>query len=79
MCKKIYIVSTVTHAAIKAVWFSKKDSTKSSNFFQAEDLVANFFPKKLLELDHFLKVSYMFILIYTYFIVLDLSQSIICK
>uniref|UniRef100_A0A3Q3J557 Proteasome activator complex subunit 3 n=1 Tax=Monopterus albus TaxID=43700 RepID=A0A3Q3J557_MONAL len=30
-------------------------------FFQAEDLVANFFPKKLLELDNFLKVSYMFI------------------
>lgn len=26
--------------------------------FQAEDLVANFFPKKLLELDAFLKVSY---------------------
>ncbi|KAI3365485.1 hypothetical protein L3Q82_010576, partial [Scortum barcoo] len=28
---------------------------KSLNFFQAEDLVANFFPKKLLELDQFLK------------------------
>lgn len=27
---------------------------------QAEDLVANFFPKKLLELDGFLKVRYMF-------------------
>uniref|UniRef100_A0A8C9W4P8 Proteasome activator subunit 3 n=1 Tax=Scleropages formosus TaxID=113540 RepID=A0A8C9W4P8_SCLFO len=28
---------------------------------EAEDLVANFFPKKLLELDHFLKVSRFFV------------------
>lgn len=34
-----------------------QDSTNTAHFFQAEDLVANFFPKKLLELDHFLKVS----------------------
>lgn len=38
----------------------KQDTTKSLHFFQAEDLVAHFFPKKLLELDHFLKVGYMF-------------------
>ncbi len=41
--------------------FFKRDSVKRLNFFQAEDLVANFFPKKLLELDNFLKVSYTFI------------------
>ena len=39
-----------------AVMFYRQDLTKGFPLLQAEDLVANFFPKKLLELDHFLKV-----------------------
>ncbi|MBN3323525.1 PSME3 protein, partial [Atractosteus spatula] len=34
---------------------NEKYSAKIENRYTAEDLVANFFPKKLLELDHFLK------------------------
>lgn len=49
----------------------KQFSINNLHFFQAEDLVANFFPKKLLELDHFLKVSDMFIH-------LNLHYSYIC-
>lgn len=36
-------------------WFTSNNQMVL-HLFQAEDLVANFFPKKLLELDHFLKV-----------------------
>lgn len=37
-----------------------RDFHSVSGVLQAEDLVANFFPKKLLELDQFLKVSSRF-------------------
>lgn len=41
------------------VWFTGKTFNNTCDVLQAEDLVANFFPKKLLELDQFLKVSFM--------------------
>lgn len=38
-------------------WFEVARIPYSFVISQAEDLVANFFPKKLLELDQFLKVG----------------------
>lgn len=56
MCQKMYCKLSSSEVR---VWFKCK-TLNSSNVLQAEDLVANFFPKKLLELDQFLKVSFMF-------------------